>query len=221
MKKKIIFLIAGIILLAIFAGFSKYVKAGNLKNIDFATTIRIQNHISSRFDEIMADGAVLADPIVSTVLVMLTAGIFFIKTKGKRKFLAVSIPVAFAIFTLLEIYGKNFVPHPGPPFFMVKHPTTIFPEFTVIQPYSYPSGHTARITFLGVLLLSFTIKMLGKPAISFIKKKPWLILGAMGIVVYIIFITISRIYLGQHWLSDIIGGLLLGSAFAVISVGLL
>ncbi len=221
MRTKLIFFISGVFLFASFVGFSKYVKAGNLKNTDFDATIRIQNHISSRFDEIMADGAVLADPIVSSVFVILITGIVFVRARGKQKLLVSAIPIAFVVLTLLEVYGKNFVPHPGPPFFMVKHPTTIFPEFTVIQPFSYPSGHTARITFLGVVLLSFIIKRLGKPTISLIRKNSALLLGVVLIVAYIFFIAVSRIYLGHHWLSDIIGGLLLGSAFAVISAGIL
>ncbi len=221
MRTKLIFFISGVILFASFVGFSKYVKAGNLKSTDFDATIRIQNHISSRFDEMMADGAILADPFVSSALVMIITGIAFVRIRGKRKLLVAAIPVAFVVLTLIEIYGKNFVPHPGPPFFMVKHPTTIFPEFTVIQPYSYPSGHTARITFLGVVLLSFIIKRLGKPTISLIKKNPGLLLGAVLIVAYIIFIGVSRIYLGHHWLSDIIGGTLLGSAFGAFSISLI
>lgn len=217
MKNKY-FLIISVVLFLTFVFFSKYVKAGHLKLVDFDTTIRVQNHIPVRLDEFMADGAILADPLVSTLLVLLVTGVVFVRGRGKRRFLALGIPLAFAVLTLIEIYGKNFVPHPGPPFFMVKHPTTIFPEFTVIQPYSYPSGHMARITFLGVVLLSLAIKRFGNLTISLIKKKPGLVLGAVFIVGYIIFIAVSRIYLGHHWLSDILGGAFLGASAGLVAL---
>lgn len=208
--KKLKFIISGILLLVVFALFSKYVKAGHLRNTDFATTIRIQNHIPSRFDEFMADGAIFADPIVSTGLVLLVTGVAFIRIKGKRKLLVAVIPLSFAALTILEVYGKNFVPHPGPPFFLIKHPTTIFPEFTVIQPFSYPSGHMARITFLGVITLFLTMKQFSNLAI--LRKRLWIL---VAVIIYMAFIGISRIYLGHHWFSDILGGALLGASAAL------
>lgn len=211
-SKRIVFLILSIFFLLVFAGFSKYVKAGYFKSIDFDTTVKIQNKIPARFDEIMADGAVLADPFVSTALVLLVSAIVFVRGRGKRKLLAIGIPLAFVALTLIEIYGKNFVPHPGPPFFMVKHPTTIFPEFTIIQPYSYPSGHTARIAFLAVVLSFLTIKQFIKSP----KLNKGLLIG-LGLGLYVAFIAISRIYLGHHWLSDILGGVSLGGAFGLLS----
>lgn len=69
------------------------------------------------------------------------------------------------------------------------------------QSGSYPSGHTtAAVMWLG-LLASFGTQELAA-------RKRWLVyflvsLPALGI-------AISRLYLGVHWFSDVIGGLLLG-----------
>jgi len=65
---------------------------------------------------------------------------------------------------------------------------------------SFPSGHTANAATMVVVL-----------AIIFPRVWVW-ILGA----VWAILMAVSRTYLGAHWLSDTVGGLLLGAAVAVI-----
>ena len=139
MQKKVIALLLGIFLLLTFVLFSREVKRGFLKSIDFNVTVKLQDKISPRFDQIMDDGAILIDPIVSSVIVLGLTGWVFVKTRGKRKLFAVCIPVAFVLLTMVEVYGKIFVPHAGRRF-MIKNPTTIFPQFHVVQPYSYRRG---------------------------------------------------------------------------------
>ena len=207
----------GMSLLFSFMLFSREVKRGFLKSTDFNVTVKLQDKISPRFDQVMDDGAILIDPIVSSVIVLGLTGWVFVKTRGKRKLFAVIIPVAFVVLTLVEVYGKNFIPHPGPPFFMIKQPATIFPQFHVVQPYSYPSGHAARATFIGIIFLSLvTGHVLQKS--ERLGMRRWMIGGIVG---YVVFIYMSRIYLGHHWLSDIIGGALLGGGFALFTIFML
>lgn len=217
MRKWVRFSIVGVVLLLAFIFFSREVKRGFLKSTDFNVTVKLQDKISPRYDQIMDDGAILIDPIVSSVIVLGLTGWVFVKTRGKRKLFAVIIPVAFVVLTLVEVYGKNFIPHPGPPFFMIKQPTTIFPQFHVVQPYSYPSGHAARATFIGIIFLSLvTGHVLQKSGRLGMRR--WMIGGIVG---YVVFIYMSRMYLGHHWLSDIIGGALLGGGFALFPLALL
>ncbi|MCL4359638.1 phosphatase PAP2 family protein [Patescibacteria group bacterium] len=218
--RQIIVLVLAVGLFGAFVVFSRSIKHGGMKAVDFATTVRLQNHIPPRFDELMADGAVFADPFVSSFLVFVTSGYVLLKYRGRKKLLGFLIPVAFVALTVIEFYGKNFVPHPGPPFFMVKHPTTIFPEFTVIQPFSYPSGHAARITFLALVLFGLTtIRQCSNVTML---KKHWIQTAVIStiLVAYLVFVAVSRIYLGHHWLSDIIGGFLLGASCALFPLGI-
>lgn len=75
--------------------------------------------------------------------------------------------------------------------------------FAVLQSYSFPSGHVMfYVSFFGFLW--FLVYTLLKP--SWIRS---LILGFVGIL--ILMVGVSRIYLGQHWASDVLGAYLLGS----------
>jgi membrane-associated phospholipid phosphatase len=68
------------------------------------------------------------------------------------------------------------------------------------DPGSFPSGHTANAATMAVVL-------------ALVLRRVWI--WAAG-VVYTVIMLLSRTYLGAHWLSDTIGGLVLGSAVAVI-----
>ena len=67
--------------------------------------------------------------------------------------------------------------------------------------YSFPSGHTA--TAFGI---SFMLVLLLKPRKGI----------AAGIFVMAAFIGISRIYLGQHFLEDVLSGAVLGTALSFV-----
>ena len=78
-------------------------------------------------------------------------------------------------------------------------------EALVVEPgTSFPSGHTqAAVVGYGVLLLVLL------PVIE-PRHRPWVIAAAVAMVVLIGF---SRIALGAHYLSDVIGAALIGSAW--------
>jgi membrane-associated phospholipid phosphatase len=75
------------------------------------------------------------------------------------------------------------------------------PEILVSADFgSFPSGHVANAATMVV-------------ALGIILQRTWVwIAGA----VYVVLMLLSRTYLGAHWLSDTVGGLLLGVGVAVI-----
>lgn len=194
---KYFFLLSGFFLLA-FALLSKFEDREVLRNLDFAATVRVQDAVAkvctTRCNSMFEDIGFFASPLFSVVAV----GVLTVINR-RHGWRALAIPVLFGFLTLAEIYGKSIVRHPAPPFFMLKNPTALFPTYHVIEQFSYPSGHAARALFLGILSW-------GKPT--------WV---RIGLVAYVGVIGLSKIYLGQHWLSDVVGGLLLGSGFGVLA----
>jgi membrane-associated phospholipid phosphatase len=79
-----------------------------------------------------------------------------------------------------------------------------------LNSYSFPSGHVLTYTaFFGFLFfLGYTLL---KP--SFVRTVLLAILGSL-----VALIGFSRIYVGDHWASDVIGAYLLGSLWLVLSV---
>ena len=73
--------------------------------------------------------------------------------------------------------------------------------------FSFPSGHsTVNVVLSG--FLAFLIAREIRPA--------WRLSVALGATTLIFLIAFSRLYLGAHWLSDVLGGLAFGSAWLAL-----
>jgi undecaprenyl-diphosphatase len=156
-----------------------------------------------------------ASPEVSVVAVLGITGLALYDWKRKKiRWNSLFIPLLFFFLVMGEVYGKSVVHHPAPPFFMIKNPTTMFPKYYINEQFSYPSGHAARAVFLAIISLYITLRT------SFFKKKNVKIGSVFVFVGYIGLVSISRIYLGHHWLSDVVGGWLLGGGMIFLVLAL-
>jgi len=127
---------------------------------------------------------------VTVAAVALAAGLFF---EGRRR-LALRLLVAFVVTGLIEMLFKTVVPQAPVPGDALHSPDPSLLDIST--PYPYPSGHMIR----AVLLLGATYLLWPNK------------LGRTAIVAFLIASAASRLYLGAHWPSDVLGGALLGIA---------
>ena len=113
-----------------------------------------------------------------------------------------AVNIMFGLLITL-IMGEGFIKH------AVKRirPSEILPEEEqIVDPpryYSFPSGHTAS---------SFSVV-----AVTILRCSPWVFIP---VIILASTIGFSRIYLRVHYLSDVVGGVILGLSCGFLSVPL-
>ena len=152
MNKRIFFLSGiGLGLFFIFVLFSFLVHKDLFTQMDFNTTVRLQDNLSRRFDIFFSYFSDIGsfEPVAIFLMVIL----FF-----RRKIIAgLGTFFLFGMFHILELYGKLFVEHTPPPQFLLRTLHQVeFPQFHIRAEYSYPSGHSGRAIFIVSFLLLLT-----------------------------------------------------------------
>ena len=117
----------------------------------------------------------------------------------------------FGFAHIIELIFKTMIEHSGPPRMFLRAQFGDFPGLHVFTEGSYPSGHSMRAVFMGIAItyLIFQIKKLPQ-------TMKYLVLS--GTFALLFLILISRVSLGEHWTSDVIGGGLLGASFAFLAL---
>ena len=132
------------------------------------------------------------------IILIVLALMLFIYIKNKK--IGVSIISNLAIITLLNQLLKRIVQRPRPT------------EFRIVEEsgYSFPSGHSmVSMAFYGYLIYLIY---------KYVKNKYLKWISIILLSILICSIGISRIYLGVHYTSDVLGGFLISVSYLVIYI---
>lgn len=208
MKIRLLIFISAVVIFLIFVQFSYTVAKESWTKIDFDTTVKLQDRIPRRFDEFFSVFSVIGSVEITVGFVLIMAVLSFIRLR----IWAAAAWLLVVPATLFEVFGKLVLFHPGPP--VLFHRNVLaggLPSFYVHTNFSYPSGHMARTAFI-VTVLCMVFYFQRKESSLHFQIKNWfykmLILSGLSGFLGMMFLT--RVYLGEHWLSDVVGGTLLG-----------
>ena len=130
-------------------------------------------------------------------LVILACLLIFLKNKWI--FLIQTSSYAFA--GLITYLAKIFIARPRPMEALIKIPST----------YSFPSGHTVTSIVFYVMLVYL---------LTYNKKKEVRNASIVLATIFSLLISFSRPYLGVHYLSDILGGMLLSIPILIVLINI-
>src|SRR3989344_4276491 len=183
-----------IILIISFTVLTSFAKAYPYFGFDLAVTKIIQQYKAVWFDQLMIITSILGNPqwaIASTLLISVAVYLF-----GKKKESLMIFISSFGSIIISQFF-KYVVARPRP-------------DGGTLD--SFPSGHVMfYVSFYGFLVfLSFI----------FLKKNSLRTFLILILSLPIILGGVSRIYLGVHWFSDVLGAYLVGFVWLLLIIHL-
>lgn len=170
--------------------FNKEIMNGDIIGYKLISTFLISDFVTPIAKFITNFGGAIFLSIATVMLFLLI----------KNKKIGLSIISNIVIITVLNQLLKRILQRPRPT------------EFRIVEEtgYSFPSGHSmVSMAFYGYLIYLIY---------RYIKNKyvKWTLITILSILICLI--GISRIYLGVHYTSDVLGGFLLSISYLVVYI---
>lgn len=188
----------------LFTGLAWFVHLRPVLSIDIAITQEFQENRTPLLQSVMLAVSYLGDQfIIFTALAVLTGLIFWLLNLRLEALFIVGLSTMSA---LLNNAIKLLIARP--------RPTANLVELIVhARGLSFPSGHVMSYVAYWGLLFSFGL-------ILFKWDRWWSYVLMIISALFVVLVGPSRIYLGAHWASDVLGGYLFGGLLLGLALSL-
>ena len=194
----------GILLTAGFLLVTVFTYLNTTASIDDSAVVLLQSYTPRALDFPFSLFSIVGTLEIATLVFL----IMLVKSPKLNKFVVL---FGYGVILALEILGKSVISQNAPPMDLLR--TKIFFSFPTGEIsealYAYPSGHSARTAFISLVLV-FAIWSNKKLSRNLKLTLAFIILAFDILMFY------SRIYLAEHWASDVIGGAILGFGVALL-----
>ena len=177
------------------------VAVGATRAADLRASLAAQSLASPQLDALANAHTILGQGVVAVAI----AGILAVlaRRRGGRR-LSWAAPLLIVATGPAELALKYALSHPGPPDALSRSWTAAL-SIPLDGPSSFPSGHVARLTFLLVVAYAlFPSRATAAAAAAFFS-----------------FTVFVRVYIGDHWASDVVGGAALGGLAGCVAAWIL
>lgn len=192
---------AAFLLLALFVILGFEASAGRTLPVDHAIMYTVHAWTTPTLTIVMIGATTLGTFYVIGPVCVIEVAIFY---RLEERLTAGVLIVAIASDPVVIEGAKLVFARPRP---------ELWPHLLPAFGYSYPSGHTALATVTYGLSAALIA-----PRLATILRRVAIVVVAVTLIVVV---GLSRIYLGVHYPSDVLGGLLFGSAWILISLKVL
>jgi membrane-associated phospholipid phosphatase len=153
------------------------------------------------FAQAMQWVSVLGETWIEAVLVGTVMAIFLVRRRWPEAVFVLATVSSVMLTSVLKV----LIGRPRPPSFL-GNPGDFFSS---VDQYSFPSGHVLfYVVFFGFIAFLAWSHLTG-----YVR---WLIIATCGFL--IVLIAPSRVYLGAHWASDVIGSYVIGVLWLVMII---
>jgi membrane-associated phospholipid phosphatase len=182
-----------------FAILAAEIRAGALDRLDRTVELAI-HRLDARPTDVAMEAAarIGANVVLLPVVAAVTALAIRMRRRAVALILAIDTIVVIAAYSLLKVMFSRERPR-------------LFDKIALPTGYSFPSGHAMSAVGIYGVIAAALIALYPRA------RRP--VIAAA--VVLIAMIGLSRIYLGVHWPSDVVGGFLGGVPPLVVSVHLI